>query len=245
MNKADIIEALLFASDRPLTLKKLGTIVDLSPREVQAEIDMLREEKERIGAIGIIETALGWQLVSKAEYAPFIAKLRDEKRQRLSRAAFEVLAIVAYRQPVTRADVEALRGVDCAGSLQFLLEKKLAAFAGRKDAPGRPWLYETTPQFLDHFGLRHLADLPSLSELVELNNASTNGSNAAHEYSYGGQSEQPLFNRGAMKSAPPEASDVRAMENGAAQIDAVEIEAEVDASATENEVKSMREEPQS
>lgn len=202
-SKADIIEALLFASDRPLTLKKLGAIADLSPREVQAEIDILREEKDRIGAIGIIETALGWQLVSKPEYAPFIARLREEKRQRLSRAAFEVLAIAAYRQPVTRGDIEALRGVDCAGSLQFLLEKKLLAFAGRKDAPGRPWLYETTPQFLDHFGLRHIADLPSLSELAELNEAA---SGAPHEYSYGanGDNPQPLFNRGAMKSAPSE-----------------------------------------
>lgn len=247
-SKADIIEALLFASERPLTLKKLGSIVDLSPREVQAEIDMLREEKERIGAIGIIETALGWQLVSKAEYAPFIAKLRDEKRQRLSRAAFEVLAIVAYRQPVTRADVEALRGVDCAGSLQFLLEKKLVAFAGRKDAPGRPWLYETTPQFLDHFGLRHLADLPSLSELAELNHASQG---AAHEYSYDGQSEQPLFNRGAMKSAPPEegAPEDLADENDAIQtqtIEAFEDDAanEADAGELEDETEATREEAQ-
>ena len=230
LNKADIIEALLFASERPLTLKKLGSIVDLSPREVQAEIDILREEKDRIGAIGIIETALGWQLVSKAEYAPFIAKLRDEKRQRLSRAAFEVLAIVAYRQPVTRADVEALRGVDCAGSLQFLLEKKLAAFVGRKDAPGRPWLYATTPQFLDHFGLRNIADLPSLSELAELNEAAMG---ATHEYSYGGSDAQPLFNRGAMKSAPPEQNVHQDGTNGSTQNDAREVEEVVQTRAAE------------
>ncbi|HEX8234493.1 MAG TPA: SMC-Scp complex subunit ScpB [Abditibacteriaceae bacterium] len=186
----DVIEALLFASDRPVPLKKLAQIVDLSPREVLAELDILREEKDRIGALQIIEVAGGWQVVTKPQFGTYIAKLREEKRQRLSRAAFEVLAIVAYRQPATRGDIEALRGVDCAGPVQFLLEKKLIAFAGRKDAPGRPWLYATTPHFLDHFGLRDVADLPSLSELAELNDAA-DGANST---------SQELFRRGAMKS---------------------------------------------
>lgn len=186
----DVIEALLFASDRPVPLKKLAQIVDLSPREVLAELDILREEKDRIGALQIIEVAGGWQIVTKPQFGTHIAKLREEKRQRLSRAAFEVLAIVAYRQPATRGDIESLRGVDCAGPLQFLLEKKLLAFAGRKDAPGRPWLYATTPHFLDHFGLRDVADLPSLSELAELNDAA-DGANST---------SQELFRRGAMKS---------------------------------------------
>jgi segregation and condensation protein B len=186
----DVIEALLFASDRPVPLKKLAQIVNLPPREVLAELDILREEKERIGALQIIEVAGGWQIVTKPQFGTHIAKLREEKRQRLSRAAFEVLAIVAYRQPATRGDIESLRGVDCAGPLQFLLEKKLLAFAGRKDAPGRPWLYATTPHFLDHFGLRDVADLPSLSELAELNDAA-DGANST---------SQELFRRGAMKS---------------------------------------------
>lgn len=186
----DVIEALLFASDRPVPLKKLAQIVDLTPREVLAELDILREEKDRIGGLQIIEVAGGWQIVTKPQFGTYIAKLREEKRQRLSRAAFEVLAIVAYRQPATRGDIESLRGVDCAGPLQFLLEKKLLAFAGRKDAPGRPWLYATTPHFLDHFGLRDVADLPSLSELAELNDAA-DGANST---------SQELFRRGAMKS---------------------------------------------
>jgi segregation and condensation protein B len=186
----DVIEALLFASDRPVPLKKLAQIVDLPPREVLAELDILREEKDRIGALQIIEVAGGWQVVTKPQFGTYIAKLREEKRQRLSRAAFEVLAIVAYRQPATRGDIEALRGVDCAGPVQFLLEKKLIGFAGRKDAPGRPWLYATTPHFLDHFGLRDVADLPSLSELAELNDAA-DGANST---------SQELFRRGAMKS---------------------------------------------
>ncbi len=190
LSKTDIIEALLFASDRPVALKKLAEIAGVDMRAALAELDALREEKERIGALLIIEVAGGWQIVTKPEYAPFISKLRDEKKQRLSRAAFEVLAIVAYRQPVTRSEIEGLRGVDCAASLQFLLDKKLLAFAGRKDAPGRPRLYATTPQFLDNFGLRSIDDLPSLQELAELNG----GANEA-------QSSQNLFNRGQMKSA--------------------------------------------
>ena len=187
-SKTDIIEALLFASDRPVPLKKLASIVEISESDARAELDALREEKTHIGALQVLEVAGGWQVVTKPEFAPHIAKLRDEKRQKLSRAAFEVLAIVAYRQPATRSDIESLRGVDCAGSLQFLLEKKLLAFAGRKEAPGRPWLYETTPQFLDHFGLRTVEDMPSLAELEDLNDDAEQAQT------------RNLFSRGAMQS---------------------------------------------
>lgn len=191
LNKTDIIEALLFASDRPVPLKKLALVAELTTNETLAELDALREEKDNIGALQIIEVAGGWQIVTKPRFAPFVARLRDEKKARLSRAAFEVLAITAYRQPATRAEIESLRGVDCAGPLQLLLEKKLLAFAGRKDAPGRPWLYATTSQFLDHFGLRSIDDLPAMSELAELNDGRSEGQNASQ-----------LFNRGAMKAAP-------------------------------------------
>jgi segregation and condensation protein B len=186
LSKADIIEALLFASDKPVPLAKIAQIVELDAEQVQAEIDILRDEKSRIGALQIVEVAEGWQLLTKPEFAAHIRRLRDVPKQRLSRAAFEVLAIVAYRQPVTRGEVEQLRSVDCAGPLQFLLERKLIAFAGRKDAPGRPWLYETTPLFLENFGLRSLDDLPSLSEWSALNAEAQSSS---------------LFNRGAMKAA--------------------------------------------
>jgi segregation and condensation protein B len=194
LSKADIIEALLFAADKPVPLKQLAQIAGLQPREALAEIDVLREEKERIGALQIVEVAGGWQIVTKPEYSSFIRQLREAPRQRLSRAAFEVLAIVAYRQPATRAEIEALRGVDCAGSLQFLLEKKLITFAGRKEAPGRPWLYATTTQFLDNFGLRDIADLPSLAEFAELNDAAGTAEGEA------GNGSRNLFARGAMKS---------------------------------------------
>jgi len=193
LSPTDIIESLLFASDKPLPLKKLAQILELAPREAQAELDILREEKERFGATQIVEVAGGWQLVTKPQYSPHIKQLRDEKRPRLSRAAFEVLAIVAYRQPATRGDIESLRGVDCAAPVQFLLEKKLLAFAGRKDSPGRPYLFATTPHFLDHFGLRDLADLPSLSELSELNDARIEDGDS-------------LFNRGAMQESLEEST---------------------------------------
>ncbi len=189
-SKTDIIEALLFASERPVPLKRLAEIAGIDSRAALAELDALREEKERIGALQIVEVAGGWQVVTKPQCAAFIAKLRDDKKPRLSRAAFEVLAIVAYRQPTTRSEIEALRGVDCAASLQLLLEKKLLIFAGRKDAPGRARLYATTPQFLDNFGLRSVEDLPSLTELTELNGGAATAQSAPH-----------LFNRGQMKSA--------------------------------------------
>ncbi len=181
--KADIIESLLFASEKPLPLKKLAQIAELDEAKAREELEVLREEKASIGSLQIVEVAQGWQIVTKPAFASYIRQLRDEKKPKLSRAAFEVLAIVAYRQPVTRGEVEELRGVDCAGSLHQLLDKKLVQLAGRKEAPGRPWLYATSAQFLDLFGLRAIDDLPSLAEFATLNDA-----------------PQQLFNRGAMKS---------------------------------------------
>ncbi|MBW3638009.1 MAG: SMC-Scp complex subunit ScpB, partial [Armatimonadetes bacterium] len=139
----DIIEALIFASHAPLSLERLATVTQMPPESVAAELDALREEKEAVGALQLVEVAGGWQFVTKAEFAPFVRRLRDEKRARLSRAAFEVLAIVAYRQPVTRAEIDALRGVESAAPLHFLLERKLLFPAARKDVAGRPWLYKT------------------------------------------------------------------------------------------------------
>lgn len=182
-NKADIIESLLFAADKPVPLKKLAQIAELSEAQAREELEVLREEKARIGSLQIVEVAQGWQIVTKPAFAAFIRQLREEKKPKLSRAAFEVLAIVAYRQPVTRGEVEELRGVDCAGSLHQLLDKKLVQLSGRKEAPGRPWLYATSASFLDHFGLRSIDDLPSLAEFATLNDT-----------------PQQLFNRGAMKS---------------------------------------------
>ncbi len=167
-NPADIIEALLFAADRPLTIEQIAPIVELTPAEVLEEIEELREEKMRIGALQLREVAGGWQLLTKPQFASFVKQLREAPRHKLGRATLEALAIVAYRQPVTRGEVEALRGVDCSRALTQLVERKLLELAGRRETPGRPWLYATTPKFLDHFGLRSLNDLPSLNEFADL-----------------------------------------------------------------------------
>jgi segregation and condensation protein B len=164
----DILEAILFAADVPLPAAKLAAVCELEEAVVQEELGMLSEEKNRIGALQLVQVAGGWQMVTKPDLAPWVSRLREEKRAKLSRAAFEVLAIVAYRQPVTRSEVEELRGVDCARSLGMLLEKNLVMLAGRKEAPGRPWLYNTSFAFLDHFGLRSVEDLPPLDEFTAL-----------------------------------------------------------------------------
>ena len=164
MNIPDVLEALLFAADRPVPLGRLAHAAEISLAATRESLEALREEKASVGALQLVEVAGGWQFVTKPGFASAIRRLRDEKKTRLSRAAFEVLAIVAYRQPVTRGDIDELRGVDSSGSLQFLLERKLIAPTKRKDAPGRPWLFETTTGFLEQFGLGALDDLPALEE---------------------------------------------------------------------------------
>ena len=190
----DIIEALLFAADRPVAPERLALAAEISLDEVRAALEDLAREKTSIGALQLVEVAGGWQFVTKAQFAPYVRRLRDEKKSRLSRAAFEVLAIVAYRQPVTRGDVDTLRGVDSGGPLNFLLERKLVAPNGRKDSPGRPWLFETGPQFLEQFGLKSLEDLPDLAEFAALEEG-------------GGAQTVNLFERGSLKARVGEADE--------------------------------------
>ncbi len=196
MNRADVIEALLFASGAPVPLSKLAAVAQVSQEQAREELELLREEKARVGSLQIVEVASGWQLVTKPAFASFVRALKDVPKQKLSRAAFEVLAIAAYRQPVTRGEIEALRGVDCSAPLHFLLEKKLLAFAGRRDTPGRAWQYATTAAFLEHLGLRALEDLPPLSEWQVLEAAGL-----------ASERTSALFNSGELASAPPAAPD--------------------------------------
>lgn len=206
-SKTDVIEALLFAAESPLPLEKIAAVLGASEEEARAELKVLCEEKTHVGGLQIVEVSGGWQMLTKPEYAPFVFQLRAAPRQKLSRAAFEVLAITAYRQPITRAEIEELRGVDCSRPLTFLLDKKLIQFAGRKDSPGRPWLYETTRAFLEHFGLRSIADLPPLAELAEMNEEAL---------------EQALFSRAPMK-------EVEELEiEGAVETEETEEEADTD-----------------
>lgn len=178
-----ILEGLLFASQKALTLKELvgyfkaAALADpqgpAAAFGIVKEIDLLealQQLRDDIAATGrsyeLRETAAGWQLKTSSRFAPWLRQLFPEaKPSRLSAPALETLAIIAYRQPITRADIEAVRGVAVDGVMQTILDRGLIRIDGRADVPGRPLLYATTQSFLDHFGLRHLDELPNAAEL--------------------------------------------------------------------------------
>jgi segregation and condensation protein B len=163
-----IAESLLFASGTPLSLRRMAEVIGVIQAEVKLALARLREEYAAPGrGIVLAEVAGGYQFRTVPEHADYVKTLVREKPSRLSRAALETLAIIAYRQPVTKVEIEAVRGVDVDGVLNSLLTKKLVRVMGRKDVPGRPWVYGTTPQFLELFGLADLASLPPLPEIHE------------------------------------------------------------------------------
>ncbi len=169
-----ILEALLFVAHEPLSLDRLCALVgDVKNAEVAQALGRLREALERGGrGLQLIEVAGGYRLATKAEYAPWIRRLEKSKTApKLSRSALEALAIIAYKQPIVRAEIEEIRGVETSGVLRTLLERKLVRIVGRKDVPGRPIMYGTTKFFLEHFGLRDLSELPPLKEFKELGEA--------------------------------------------------------------------------
>jgi segregation and condensation protein B len=162
------IEAALFASDEPLTPRKLATLAGLPEiSEVRSLVAQLAALYEAEGsAFTVEEIAGGYQLLTRPEYYNWLARLRRQQTTAsLSAAARETLTIIAYRQPLTRADIEAIRGVHCGELLRILLERGLIKLAGREDSLGRPVLYETTKKFLQWFGLRSLKDLPQAEGL--------------------------------------------------------------------------------
>jgi segregation and condensation protein B len=166
----DVLEALLFASDAPVETALIQEVLELpSADAARALVQDLRtrfEDQDRV--LQIIEAGGGFRLVTRPEVAPWLVKLaRSKTKSRLSRPALETLAIIAYRQPVSRPEVDAARGVNSEGVLDNLLERRLVRIAGRKDSAGRPFLYETTREFLVAFGLRDLGDLPKVEgELI-------------------------------------------------------------------------------
>ena len=166
----DVVEALLFASDAPLEAERIRDVLDLGGvADARALVDELRARYEDGNhALSITEVAGGYRMVTRPELAPWLVRLaRARTRVRLSRASLEALAIIAYKQPVSRPEVDAIRGVNSEGVLESLMERRLVRIAGRKDAPGRPFLYETTREFLVAFGLRDVNDLPKVEgELV-------------------------------------------------------------------------------
>src|SRR5437016_11493971 len=182
-----VIEALLFSAQKPLSIREITAAIksaDADPAaagpnefshvreaEVAPALEQLKiEYVEQQRAFQLIEKAEGWQLATDPQYAQWVRGLFPAaKPARLSAPALETLAIIAYRQPITRADVEAVRGVNIDGVLQTLMERGLVKIAGRAEIPGRPLLYETTQFFLDHFGLRNLDELPNVEELRKRN----------------------------------------------------------------------------
>ena len=169
----NIIESLLFVAQEPLTIDRFKKILEQAEtREIRQALEEISVEFEaRKGGFYLDRVAGGYQVRSRPEYSDWIKKLLQPKPFRLSKAALETLAIIAYKQPVIRSDVEHVRGVDCGGVLKVLLERGFIRVMGRKEIPGRPLIYGTTRRFLEVFGLETLKDLPTPKEIEELGDA--------------------------------------------------------------------------
>jgi segregation and condensation protein B len=183
MQLIQIVEALIYAAPEPVTAAEIAKAVrraatdSLAPqardwesigtKDIESVIAELGESLAASGrAVELLEGASGWRFVTRADFAEWIRALLPEMRpEKLSAASLETLALIAYRQPITKADIEAVRGVSVDGTIQKLMERRLIRTGGRADLPGRPMLYETTEGFMEHFGLKSLDDLPNASEL--------------------------------------------------------------------------------
>lgn len=165
-----IIEALIFASPEPVTLKALVKLLDTEPKEdVEAAIAALRQDYDRPGGLQVVEVAGGYQIVTRPEFHEWVRRLFHERTtQKLSVASLETLAVIAYRQPVTAPEIAEIRGVNTAGVLGTLVDRKLIKIVGRKQVVGRPFMYGTTREFLERFGLNDIIDLPKVEDMSEL-----------------------------------------------------------------------------
>jgi len=164
-----ILEALIFASPEPLTPKEIFKLLDTEPREdIEAALVELKQDYERPGGLQFVEVAGGYQIVTRSDLHEWVRRLFHERTtQKLTVQGLETLAVIAYRQPVTAAEVTEIRGVNTSGVLNTLLERHLIKIVGRKQVVGRPFMYATTKEFLIRFGLNDLADLPKVEDMVE------------------------------------------------------------------------------
>ncbi len=169
-NISSVIEALILASESPIPLEKICAALDgVEKTEVKEALDrLIAGYEERQSGISVQEIAGGFQFRTRPEMAPWVKKLKGAKPASLSPAALETLAIVAYRQPIVKSEIESIRGVDVGAPLKSLLDKKLIRIVGRMDVPGKPIIYGTTKKFLEVFNLKELSDLPTMRELKEL-----------------------------------------------------------------------------
>ena len=166
-----ILESLLFSSEAPLTITKIREIIpELKPKEIEQAVQTLNEQFQKSGrTFEIKEIAGGFQFFTLPEYADYVEKLfQTKQKSRLTQKALETVAIIAYKQPLTKHEIEEIRGVNVDGVIKTLLSRNLITISGRAKAPGSPFLYITTKKFLDYFGLKNLEDLPKLKEIDEL-----------------------------------------------------------------------------
>lgn len=178
-NLKSAIEALLFSSEKPLSLEQLRNALgsNLGSDEIRSLIEELKAEYESSQrGMRISEIAGGFQMVTSFVFAPFLKKLYKERRvERLSKPALETLAIIAYKQPLTKQEIESLRSVNVDGVMKNLLEKDLIRISGRKKTPGRPYVFGTTRRFLEYFGLKSLEELPKMEDFAALAQAKDAG----------------------------------------------------------------------
>lgn len=172
-NTKAVIEALIFSSERSLAIEQIKKVLDnLEPTDIRRLIEELKAEYENANrGIRIIEIAGGFQMITSPDFATFLKKLYKQRRpEHLSKPALETLAIIAYKQPVTKLEIESLRSVNIDGVVGNLLDKGLIRIAGRKKAPGRPYVFGTSRQFLEFFGLKSLEELPKIEDFAKLAN---------------------------------------------------------------------------
>jgi segregation and condensation protein B len=170
MSLPAIIECLIFTAETALSLERLGDMLPEFGRDDirSALAELVGSHEGRGGGVHLAEVAGGWQFRTRPDFQQYVARHVKTKAARFSQSSLETLAIVAYRQPITRAEVEHLRGVDCGGVLKSLLDKRLVKILGKKDIPGRPLIYGTSREFLEVFGLKDLKSLPTLREIQAL-----------------------------------------------------------------------------
>jgi len=166
--KKSILEALLFLSGEPIMLTSLRNVTEFPEPEIKRLIEeLIREYSDRNAGLLIAEVANGYQMVTNPNFSEWVKKYKStQTSSRLSMPALETLAIIAYKQPIIRAEIEQIRGVNSDSAIRTLYEKRLIKIMGRKEAPGRPFLYGTTREFLEYFGLKDLTELPTLKDLI-------------------------------------------------------------------------------
>lgn len=164
--KKSLLEALLLFSGESLTPSTLKAVTEIDEPEIGKLVEgLVADYRSRDGGILIAEVAGGYRMITNPRFAPWIKKLRGSESSRLSPAALETLAIIAYKQPIIKAEIEQVRGVNSDGVMKTLLDKRLIKIMGKKEAPGKPLLYGTSKEFLEHFGLKDLTELPTLRDL--------------------------------------------------------------------------------